>query len=87
MDTKNLTYEEALQITQEFTEAKGYTLLGVKPLTAHPDDKYLTVVLVNRHTQVQPFVTWICNVTDPSFNTGVYFTELKDALERFNKRD
>jgi hypothetical protein len=82
-----ISFKDAITLTQEVVERNGYELIAVKPISAHLEDSYLTVVLCDRHTEHQPFVTWICNLSCQGLGTGYYFDNLKDALKKFNERD
>lgn len=75
-----------IKATIKIVEDKHLELLAIKPHSAHPRDTYLTVVLCIRRALYQPYVTWICNNEAGGLGTGHYFSELKDALEDFEKR-
>lgn len=64
--------------------------LATRPLTAHPDDHYLSVVLRKREDGYEPYVTHIHNSTlaegQGGYVEGHYFEKYEDALEDFKTR-
>ena len=79
--------KDSIQKTIDLVNINGYDLLAIKPISAHPDDFYLTAVLVDRHEEYNPYVGWLCNTSgNPGFYYGHYFESLKDAIKHFNER-
>lgn len=66
-------------------ENDGKKILGQRPLTTHPDDWYLTVVLAEWNDE---YVTWLCNSEGtPFYAEGKYFKNYKDAFEHFMTKE
>jgi hypothetical protein len=84
---ERLTNVESIQKTIQLINDKGYDLIAVKPLTAHPDDFYLNIILVDRKTEIEPYVCWLHNTYDKDgLHEGHYYNNLTSALARFNNK-
>jgi hypothetical protein len=65
------------------------TVLAVQPLSDHPGDDYLRIVLCLVHGTFDcEFVTWLVNLQSGGFFEGHYFREgeLRAAVEDFHAR-
>lgn len=61
-------------------ERVGYTYLDHRPLTNHPDDWYLQVVLAKNDSE---YVVWLYNATTNSLNEGNYLETEEEAIEAY----
>ena len=61
-------------------ERVGYTYLDHRPLTNHPDDWYLQVVLAKNDRE---YVVWLYNATTNSLNEGNYLETEEQAIEAY----
>lgn len=64
-------------------ERVGYTYLDHRPLTNHPDDWYLQVVLAKNDRE---YVVWLFNATRNSLNEGNYLETEEQAVAAYNSK-
>lgn len=86
-------FNDAITIIVIEVESRGYELMGVKPVSIHPDEcGQLFVILVKRDDC--RYVIWSVTVRDsnPDFYWGNYFDGDNDhntfikALQKFNSK-
>jgi hypothetical protein len=74
------------QIQKEIKEAVAeleYQYVADRPLTTHPDDWYLRVVLAHNNRE---HVTWIYNASLGGLHEGHYMMSIQAAHEDFLER-
>lgn len=64
----------------------GHEVMAVKPLSAHPGDKHLFVVIHRGSSSYIPFVVHTYNRQDGGFYNGSYCEDMTQALGVFNRR-
>ena len=78
--------EQTIQNAIGLAKENKMEVLAIKPHSMHPDDYYLSYILVDRTTEESRYVTWSYNSTTDNFDLGHYFENTKDALKDFHKR-
>jgi hypothetical protein len=63
----------------------GWFILAARPYTSHPDDEYLTLVLLHNPDKKE-FVTWVYNHQSGGPTDGRYFTRWESAFGDFLNR-
>lgn len=72
-------YAAALPATFARNFGSRFNLIGFRPMTEHPDDAYLFVVIAEREDGT--FAKWAYNASDSCFSGGHYDIDLRRALD------
>ena len=85
MAEKNIVTFE--QVKAE-VERIGFHLIAERPLTTHPADWYLRVVLARKETSGQPteYAVWLFNGTRDTLNEGYYTKDRAAAFDKFDSK-
>ena len=69
------------------TKACGNSLLAFRPVSTHPDDARLLIVLRNIGDDARdPYVTHILNLENMGYVCGHYFSDPDKAMDDFKTR-
>jgi hypothetical protein len=81
------TFEQAEKQLKEKLENAGATLMEIRYLTTHPDDRYLFAVMTNNLKLAGEYAVHLYNSEFDELSEGYYTRDIKLAEEKFrNKR-
>jgi hypothetical protein len=82
-------YKENTEMWERNEKYKNYIVLLTRPMSMHPDDWYLSIVMAHLpENNVHPFATWVCNIAfgEVRLSSGEYFNTKEEAFASFLKR-
>ena len=77
-----------MRLPNVMNKLDGFNLIAHKMFSSHPDDSYLSLVLVQRVRDGEKldFVVWTYNSEFIGFGGGYYTNDIKEAFKNFNER-
>jgi hypothetical protein len=84
MKTENMVTTE--EIREAVSEVNGFQYMADRPLTNHPDDWYLRMVLARREQPREEYVTWVYNASIGGLHEGRYTRDQRQAMDDFHTR-